>query len=229
MAHTIRCLAWALIGFSLLLTGHAHAKQQTITTITSSANPSNPGDTVTLTATVTSQQSGQSNQHCPDGVIQFQVNGANIGGPIQVNPLQVCNPGSGIRASASASITVNFPNAGSFPVVAIYGGDHDFESSTSAVYTQVAGEPSPIQTTTAIFTSGTPSVVGQPVTFTAVVTPAEWGFGTPSGTVTFTTGNSTLFIGTLNADGWLDFTVSTLPQGADPITATYSGDRKSVV
>ena len=227
MARTTRFLTGALIGISLMLTGAAqsvYGKQQTVTTITSSANPSNPGDTVTITATVTSQQGGQSNQHCPDGTVQFQVNGANYGSPVQVNPLQVCNGGGGASASASAVITITFPNAGNYPVVAIYGSDHDFDGSISETYTQTVGPPSPIATTTAIFSSGTPSIVGAPVTFTAVVTPAQWGFGVPTGTVTFTSGTTTLFIGTLNSGGWLDFTTSSLPEGVDVIVATYGGD-----
>ena len=225
MARNNRWFAGALIAFSLLAAGvqDVHAKQQTVTTITSTPNPASPGATVTFTATVTSQQSGQSNQHCPDGTVQFQVNGANIGAPVTVTPLSLCATSGGI-ASASASIAITFPNAGSFPVVAIYGSDHDFESSTSQTYTQQVGTPSPIHTSTAIISSGNPSTVGDPVTFTAVVTPAAWGFGVPSGTVTFTAGSTTLFIGTLGAGGWLDFTTSSLPQGVSTITATYGGD-----
>ncbi len=225
MTRASRLFAWALMGLSFLLAGvqHADAKQQTVTTVTASPNPSDPGATVTFTATVTSQQSGQSNQHCPDGAVQFQINGANFGVPVRVRPFNLCNTAGGI-ASATASIKASFPDAGNYPVVAIYGGDHDFVSSTSQTYPQVVGLPSPIQTRMSLASSGTPSLVGAPVTFTAVVTPAEWGFGYPSGTVTFTSGNTTLFIGSLNASGWVAFTTSTLPLGASTINASYSGD-----
>lgn len=224
MMRTSRLFASALVGLSLLVLGaqDVSAKQATVTTITSSPNPANPGDTVTFTATVTSQQGGQSNQHCPDGTVQFQINGANFGTPLRVSPLQLCANG-GI-ASASVSMTTSFVNAGNYPVVAVYGGDHDFESGTSQAYTQVVGQPAPIQTTLAVVSSGSPSTIGEPVTFTAVVTPAQWGFGVPSGTVTFSSGSTTLFIGSLNANGWTAFTTSALPQGADTITATYGGD-----
>ncbi|HLY62646.1 MAG TPA: Ig-like domain-containing protein [Terriglobia bacterium] len=204
------------------------AKQQTATTLTSSPNPSTSGESVTFTATVTSQQSGQSNQHCPDGVVQFEINGTNYGAPVQVVPPSPCG-GDGGSAYASASITTSFPNGGSYPVVAIYGGDTDFADSTSQTYTQVVGTPSPIQTTAALVSSSpNGSVDGESVTFTATVTPAHYTSGPPTGTVTFTLGTapntSTLFIGSLNSLGYVDFNTFTLPQGGDTITATYSGD-----
>src|SRR5436190_384304 len=98
MARVTRWFAWALIPFSLLLTSALDvcAKQQTVTTLTSTPNPANPGDTVTFTATITSQQSGQSNQHCPDGTVQFQVNGADVGDPVRVTPLSLCAISGGI-------------------------------------------------------------------------------------------------------------------------------------
>ena len=226
MARIRRCFMFALVGLSFLLTGtqSLYGKQNTVTTVSSSPNPSSVGGTVTFTATVTSQQSGQSNQHCPDGVVQFQINGANYGSPVQVTPGGTNCSTPGAIAIGIASITVSFPTAGSYPVVAIYGGDHDFESSSSSAYTQVVGNPSPIRTTTDVVSSGSPSVVGQSVTFTAGVEPAQWGFGVPTGTVTFAAGGTTLFIGKLNSEGWVEFTTSSLPAGSLTITATYSGD-----
>jgi large repetitive protein len=223
MARTSSRFAWVLVGVSMFLAAaqEVHAKQATVTTITTSANPSDIGRSVTITATVTSQQSGQSNQHCPDGHVTFQINGVNVGAPVQVTPLSLCAV-DGI-ARSFASIKFPFPSGGTYPVVAIYGGDHDFASSTSAPFTQTVGQGSPILTRTTVFSSGNPSVVGDAVTFTAVVAPVEWGFGLPAGTVTFTSGDTTLFIGTLNASGWLEFTTSSLPQGANTITATYAG------
>lgn len=207
-------------------------KQQTSTTVTSSSNPSNSGESVTFTATVTSQQSGQSNQHCPDGTVQFEIGGVNYGEPVQVVQPSPC-AGNGSPATAIASITTSFPNAGNYPVIAIYNGDQDFGSSTSQTYTQVVGTPSPIQTTTALLSSSpNGSVAGESVTFTATVTPADYTFGPPTGTVTFTLGTapntSTLFIGTLNSQGYVDFYTFTLPQGSNTITATYSGDNNYI-
>src|SRR5205823_3960304 len=68
------------------------------------------------------------------------------------------------------------------------------------------------------------SVFGQPVTITATLTANSPGAGTPSGTVTFKDGPSTLRTGTLNGSGQATFTISTLAVGSHSITASYAGD-----
>src|SRR5207253_9564357 len=68
------------------------------------------------------------------------------------------------------------------------------------------------------------SVFGQPVTFTATVAAKSPGAGTPTGTVTFKDGLSTLGTGTLNGSGQAMFTTSTLAVGPHSITASYGGD-----
>ena len=80
-------------------------------------------------------------------------------------------------------------------------------------------------TTTGLTSSVHPwSVFGQPVTFTATVTAKSPGAGTPTGTVTFKDGSSTLGTGTLNSSGQAMFTTSTLAVGPHSITASYGGD-----
>ncbi len=211
----------ALLSVGVFGSGQAWAKQQTATTVTSAPNPSTAGQSVTLTATVASQQGGQINQHWPDAVVQFVVNGANYGDPV---PTVQCGGGS----SGCATITIAFPEAGNIPVMAIYGGDQDFDGSTSPTITQVVnpGTPQPKVTTTTALVSSSPngSVAGESVTFTATVSPENWSYGVPTGTVTFNLGNTTLFVGTLNADGWVAFNTMTLPVGSNMITANYSGD-----
>ena len=79
-------------------------------------------------------------------------------------------------------------------------------------------------TTTGVTTSGTPSVFGQSVTFTATVTPAS-GSAIPTGTVTFTNGATTLGSATLNASGVATFSTNGLAVGGPyTITASYGGD-----
>ncbi len=210
-----------LLSVGVFVNGQAWAKQQTSTTVTSDPNPSVAGQTVTLTATVVSQQSGQINQHWPDAVVQFVVNGANYGDPVSTVK---CGGGS----TGCATITIAFPEGGSIPVMAIYSGDHDFDGSTSPTMTQVVGPgtPAPKVATTTVLASSSPggSVAGESVTFTATVSPANWTYGVPTGTVTFNLGTTTLFVGTLNPDGWVAFNTYSLPTGSNSITATYSGD-----
>src|SRR5439155_1181965 len=79
-------------------------------------------------------------------------------------------------------------------------------------------------TTTGFTSSVQPSVFGQPVTFTATVAAKSPGAGTPTGTVTFKDGSSTLGTGTLNSSGQAMFTTSTLAVGPHSITASYGGD-----
>src|SRR5213080_2802279 len=79
-------------------------------------------------------------------------------------------------------------------------------------------------TTTGLTSSVQPSVFGQPVTFTATVAAKSPGAGTPTGTVTFKDGSSTLGTGTLNSSGQAMFTTSTLAVGPHSITASYGGN-----
>ena len=76
--------------------------------------------------------------------------------------------------------------------------------------------------TTALASTAAATQYGQSVTFTATVT----GAGTPSGTVTFKDGSSTLGTGTLNGSAVATLTVSTLTVAGSPhsVTAVYAGD-----
>jgi subtilase family serine protease len=84
-------------------------------------------------------------------------------------------------------------------------------------------------TTTALTSAPNPSNLGQSVTFTATVTTS--GTSTPTGTVTFKNGTTTIGTGTLGCvcDGVINsattsISTSTLPAGTLSITAVYNGD-----
>ncbi len=72
-------------------------------------------------------------------------------------------------------------------------------------------------TTTTLTVPGS-AAYGANVTLTATVASTA---GTPGGTVTFYNGTTALGTGTLNAGGVATLTTSTLPGGADSLTATY--------
>ena len=81
-------------------------------------------------------------------------------------------------------------------------------------------------TTTTLTSSVNPSTYGQSVTFTATVAPTSGG-GTPTGTVEFYDGGTSMGSGTLSVVGSYDeaaFSTSALPAGSDTITADYEGD-----
>ncbi len=81
-------------------------------------------------------------------------------------------------------------------------------------------------TTTTLSSDVNPSVWGQSVTFTARVAAVAPGAGTPTGTVTFFDGATTLGTGSLSTSGGVTtatFTTSSLAVGARSITASYGG------
>ncbi len=78
-------------------------------------------------------------------------------------------------------------------------------------------------TTTLSVSPGTTVSAGTSVTLTATVAPAA-GSGTPTGTVTFQKGSTTLGTGTLNSSGMATLATTALPIGSNTVTAAYSGD-----
>jgi Bacterial Ig-like domain (group 3) len=102
------------------------------------------------------------------------------------------------------------------PLTAVYGGDSDFAASTSKAFSQVIGKAT---TTVALSPSLNPATFGQPITFSATVTPQI--SGVPTGTVTFLDGAKVLKTVTLSA-GAASFTTSTLTRGVHNITAKYN-------
>jgi hypothetical protein len=78
-------------------------------------------------------------------------------------------------------------------------------------------------TTTVLASSPNPTVFGQPVTFTATVAVVPPGIGTPTGTVTFLDGTTTLGTGTLAA-GVATYTTNALAVASHALTAVYGGD-----
>lgn len=87
----------------------------------------------------------------------------------------------------------------------------------------VISGPSSSTSSMALASSLNPSTYGSPVTFTATVT----GSGpTPTGTVTFKEGSTTLGPATLDGSGVATLSITTLPVAGSPhsITAVYGGD-----
>ena len=122
--------------------------------------------------------------------------------------------------TGSTPVTTNFtlPStlpAGTYALTVIADGI----ASSGQIFTYGTGFTS---TTTALVSSANPSVIGQPVTFTATVSPAS-GNGTPTGTVIFQNGTATLGTATL-AGGSASFTTHSLALGTATIRADYYGD-----
>jgi len=170
----------------------------TTTTLTSSPNPSVYGQAVVFTATLISSIGAP-----PDGETVTFKQGPNVLGTATVS--------GGTAAFSTSTLAV-----GTKLVTAVYGGDTDFAASTSKAASQVIGKAS---TTIALASPQNPAVFGQPITFTATVTPQF--SGTPAGTVTFLDGTKVLKTVSLTA-GAASFTTSTLTRGVHNITAKYN-------
>ena len=175
----------------------------TTTTLTSSANPSVPGQSVTFSATVAVVAPGTGT---PTGTVTFKQGATTLG--------------SGTLAGGVATFTTTSLTVGGHSITAVYGGDSNDLTSTSSSLTQTVNQGS---TTTTLTSSANPSVSGQSVTFTATVAVVPPATGTPTGTVTFKDGATTLGSGTL-AGGVATFTTTSLTVAGHSITATYGGD-----
>lgn len=171
----------------------------TTTALVSSLNPSNAGQSVTFTATVTSASG------TPTGTVTFK-DGSTSLGTITL---------SGGQAQLSTSTL----SAGSHSITATYSGDSTYSASASSTLTQTVNAV--IATTTTTLSSAlNPSLSGQAVTFTAAVTPSS-----ATGTVTFYDNGAAIGTAALSS-GTAKFSTSNLSIGTHPITASYSGDTK---
>jgi hypothetical protein len=175
----------------------------TTTTLVSSPNPSVVGQQVTYTATVSPAPDG--------GTVAFTDGGTPITG---------CGAVTVDSSTGKAACQVTYTSTGTHSITASYGGDNNFSGSSDSL-TQTVNQAA---TTTAVTSSANPSTAGQAVTFTATVSAIPPGAGTPSGTVTFADGGTTLGTATLNSSGAAAITTSALAAGTHTITATYNGD-----
>jgi hypothetical protein len=189
-------------------------QDSTGTDVSSSANPSVYGQTVTLTATVGANAPGSGT---PTGTVDFFDTTSNT--DLGTGTLQLVN------AVDQATLTAAGLGVGTHAITATCEGDANFLSSTASLTQTVNQDP----TITGLSSSVNPSVYGQAVAFTATVTANAPGSGTPTGTVDFldTTSNSDLGTGTLqvvNGVNQATLTTAALGVGGHTITATYQGD-----
>jgi hypothetical protein len=176
----------------------------TTTTLTVAPNPSLLNQTVTLRAYPRAVAPGTG---LPTGTVTFMDGTTALGTATLVN-------GTAALATASLPFGVN-------PITAVYNGDGNFLTSTSAAVSQNVQAA----TSVTLGSSGTSAASGTSVTFTATVlalAPAPTT-DVPTGTVTFMDGTAVLGTATL-VSGTATFSISTLAVGTHHITAVYSGD-----
>ncbi len=176
-------------------------KTTSSTTVASSANPSNFGNAVTFTATVTGPGG------TPTGTVNFVIDG---GAP----------QGATLDGSGMATFTTSGLSGGAHSVVANYVGDASYASSSGTL--APPQQVNPGTTTTSVGSSQNPSVFGGSVTFTATVA-AVSAPGTPGGTVNFVIDGGTPVAASLDGSGLASLTTSALPVGSHSVVANYLG------
>ena len=170
---------------------------QTADTISlnSSANPSTFGSMITLTATISPT--------AYSGTVTFLDNSSTIGIAPVVN--------------GTATYSISTLAIGSHPLTAVYSGDAVYIASTSSVFSQLVNMGS----ATVLLTSPTnPSILNNPVTFTATVSPSD-----ATGTIQFTIDGVNFGSPVpLTGGSAISGAIYTLSVGNHFITAVYSGD-----
>jgi hypothetical protein len=172
--------------------------------LTSSANPIAENQTVTYTATITSQAGG-----APTGTVLFR----------DRTTITTVGVAGGI-----ARLTEAYSTLGNQVITASYSGDFNNAGSTSGSLAESV-EDLPVATKTVVNSSGSPSPVDQTVTFTATIT-SSYG-SIPNGeTVSFYDG-AVLLGATTTAGGLATISAAGLSARTHTITATYAGDATS--
>jgi Bacterial Ig-like domain (group 3) len=187
--------------------------------VTTSLAPfSNPtsGQTVSFTAKV---GNGNLTGLAPTGTVQFTDNGVNLGGPVQLTPVNG-DPNNSTAVSASTSFTVA---QGVQTIAFTYTNtDGSFVSGGSASGGFLAMQ---IATTTSnVSSSNASAFAGQTLTLTATVAAVSPATATPNGTVTFSDQTGVIGSAPLSA-GVATLRIATLDASHSPhtITASYGG------
>ena len=187
----------------------ALSSNTTTTSVTPSATSAVFSQPVTLTATVTANNSSSS---VPTGSVSFVDNGTILG------------TGT-VSSSGQATLTTTMLTPGANAITATYSGDGTFSTSNGTTSITVTAAA----TTTSLTSSANPAGFGQGLTLSATVTAQSPGSGAAFGTVTFkdTTSNTTLGTATTNAvSGIATLTFGTttnfnLSVGSHTIVATF--------
>jgi Pro-kumamolisin, activation domain/Bacterial Ig-like domain (group 3) len=180
----------------------------TNTVLTSSSPTVQVGQTLTLTAKVSSPQQGGPPLTGTVVFLQGPSQGL-LGGPVTVQ-------------NGQAQLTTTLSSSGNTSISAAYSGDANYAQSSFSVIEVV----NPIESITSVTASNPSFQQGQNATFTATVSPSPAGGPTPTGTVMFLVNGAGTGGGnvTLNASGQAVLSSTTLPVGSVTVTGNYLGD-----
>ena len=168
--------------------------------VASNQNPATFGSAVTFTATVAPSVSGAN----ATGSVTFFDGSTSLG--------------TATVSSNSAQLNVSSLASGSHSITAKYGGDGNFNGSTSATLPETVNAA---PTTTTVLSRLNPASYGQSVTLSASIQPPSGASAT--GTVTFFDGSTSVGTATVSSNA-AQLAVSSLLAGTHSITAVYSGN-----
>jgi large repetitive protein len=161
--------------------------------LSTSGTPSTFGSPVTFTSTISNAQ-----DNC---TFRFAVDGTFVG--------------NGSTSGSTATFTTSTLTAGSHTINATCTANNNFAPVAAPALTQVVNQATP---TLSLSTSGTPSIFGNPVTFTSTISNAQ-----DSCTFRFSVDGTFVGNGTTNGST-ATFTTSTLTAGSHTINATCTAN-----
>jgi hypothetical protein len=176
----------------------------TTTTLTSTAATTLAGETASFTASVSSTTA------IPTGSISFYSGGVGIG-QAQLNA-------QGVATLSTSALAV-----GSDSITAVYTGNGNYNSSTSA-----ALQHSVVLATTTVTLAGPATAVNAGGTFAMTAALSNNGVA-PTGTLTLHNGGATIATLGVTADGTFSFSNLSLGVGTYQLTAVYSGDANNAI
>jgi FtsP/CotA-like multicopper oxidase with cupredoxin domain len=174
------------------------------TTATASASNVTPNGNITLTANVVDAATGNPR---PTGLVQFEINGANVGNPV---PLE--------NGQATTMTSIN-GNAGTNNLIAFYQGDSTYNESTSAAIPITVSD-------FALSSPGTTAAVGSAAIATVMVNVAD-SYTTPISltcSMPATLTESACFVdpNSMTGTGQVQLTVNTTP--SHPLSSMKTSD-----
>jgi sugar lactone lactonase YvrE len=176
----------------------------TTTTLTSTAATTLAGETASFTASVSSPTA------IPTGSVSFFSSGVSIG-QAQLNA-------EGVATLSTSALAV-----GSDSITAVYVGNGNYNTSTSA-----ALQHSVVLATTTLTLAGPATAVNAGGTFAMTAALSNNGVA-PIGTLTLHNGGATIATLSVAADGTFSFSNLSLGVGTYQLTAVYSGDANNAV
>jgi ELWxxDGT repeat protein len=191
----------------------AVSEDSTRTILASSPTTAVAGQVVVFTAAVVPLAPGTGT---PTGTVDFKDGATDL------------TPGGITLSAGRAFFSTSSLGLGKHTITASYSGDVNFTGSSAndGSAPEVVNQAS---TRTVMTSFPDPAVFGQVVSFTVAVLALAPSQGTPTGTVAFSDGSTTIGSVTLNNVGRATFTTASLSRGNHSINASYGGDSNFLV